>query len=100
MTPDIFLLAQQQAGPMGISMMYWVIIGATMLVSFLISGTLKRRFHEYSQIPIRYTGAQIADAMLRQHGITDVKVISTPGQLTDHYDPVKKTVNLSESVYA
>lgn len=84
---------------MGISMMYWVIIGATMLVSFLVSGTLKRRFNEYSQIPIRYTGAQVAEAMLRQNGINDVQVISTPGQLTDHYDPVKKTVNLSENVY-
>jgi Zn-dependent membrane protease YugP len=98
MTSDIFTLAQT-SGPMGISMMYWVIIGATMLVSILVSSTLKRRFSEYSQIPIRYTGAQVAEAMLRQHGITDVKVISTPGQLTDHYDPVRKTVNLSESVY-
>jgi Zn-dependent membrane protease YugP len=82
------------------SMTYWVIIGASLLVSFLISGTLKRRFAEYSQIPIRLTGAQIAEAMLRQNGINDVRVISTPGQLTDHYDPVSKTVNLSESVYA
>ncbi|RYD35524.1 MAG: zinc metallopeptidase [Verrucomicrobiaceae bacterium] len=84
---------------MGISMTYWVIIGATFLVSMLVSSTLKRRFNEYSQIPIRYTGAQVAEAMLRQSGITDVKVISTPGKLTDHYDPVSKTVNLSESVY-
>ena len=81
------------------SMTYWVIIGVSFLVSFLISGTLKRRFAEYSQIPIRLTGAQIAEAMLRQNGITDVRVISTPGQLTDHYDPTSKTVNLSESVY-
>lgn len=83
-----------------ISMTYWVIIGVSMLVSMLIGSTLKRRFSEYSQIPIRLTGAQIAEAMLRQNGITDVRVISTPGQLTDHYDPVSKTVNLSESVYA
>jgi hypothetical protein len=61
---------------------------------------LKRRFNEYSQIPIRMTGAQVAEAMLRQNGIHDVRVISTPGQLTDHYDPTKKTVNLSESVYS
>lgn len=71
-----------------------------MLVSFLVSNTLKRRFTEYSQIPIRLTGAQVAETMLRQNGITDVQVISTPGQLTDHYDPLKKTVNLSEAVYA
>jgi Zn-dependent membrane protease YugP len=97
MNSDVIFLAQM--APMGISMSYWVIIGATFLVSMLVSSTLKRRFNEYSQIPIRYTGAQVAEAMLRQNGLTDVKVISTPGQLTDHYDPTNKTVNLSESVY-
>jgi uncharacterized protein len=61
---------------------------------------MKRRFIQYSQIPIRYTGAQIAEIMLRENGITDVRVISTPGQLTDHYNPANKTVNLSESVYS
>lgn len=85
--------------PEGFSMTYIVIIGASMLASFLISSTLKRRFNEYSQIPIRMTGAQVAEAMLSQNGIHDVKVISTPGQLTDHYDPTNKTVNLSEGVY-
>jgi len=80
-------------------MSYIVIIGASLLASFLISGTLKRRFAEYSQIPLRMTGAQIAEMMLQQNGITDVQVISVAGQLTDHYDPEKKTVNLSESVY-
>ncbi|RYD42000.1 MAG: zinc metallopeptidase [Verrucomicrobiaceae bacterium] len=81
-------------------MTYIVIIGVSMLVSFLVSSTLKRRFNEHSQVPIRMTGAQVAEAMLRQNGITDVRVISTPGQLTDHYDPTNKTVNLSESVYS
>lgn len=89
----------QRSGGGGIGMGYLLIIGATMLVSFLVSGTLKRRFAQYSQIPIRMTGAQIAEMMLRQNGITDVRVISVPGQLTDHYDPLKKTVNLSEDVY-
>ena len=93
-------LAQVGYAPGGFSMSYLVIIGVSMLMSFLVSNTLKRRFTEYSQIPIRLTGAQVAETMLRQNGITDVQVISTPGQLTDHYDPVKKTVNLSESVYA
>ena len=94
------LLAQLAPVPQGgISMSYLLIIGVSMLASFLISGTLKRRFTEYSQIPIRMTGAQVAEAMLRQNGINDVKVISVPGQLTDHYDPTTKTVNLSESVY-
>lgn len=83
----------------GIDLTYWVIIGATFLVSMLISSTLKRRFREYSLIPIAFTGAQIAERMLREHGINDVKVVSVEGQLTDHYDPTKKTVNLSEMVY-
>lgn len=91
---------QPSGGLMGISWTYWLILGATMLVSFAVSGMLKRRFAEYSQIPLRFTGAQVAEAMLRQNGINDVKVVSTPGQLTDHYDPTTKTVNLSESVYA
>jgi uncharacterized protein len=92
-------IAQVGLAPGGFNATYLIIIGASMLVSFLVSGMLKRRFNEYSQIPIRMTGAEIAEAMLKQNGITDVQVISTPGQLTDHYDPVSKTVNLSESVY-
>jgi Zn-dependent membrane protease YugP len=99
---DLLVLAQYaqpqgQAGGIGIG--YWVIIGVTTLASMLISGKLKARFSEYSQLPIRMTGAQVAEAMLRQNGINDVQVISVPGQLTDHYDPLKKTVNLSEPVY-
>lgn len=103
MTFDLLTLAQTAYGngrsTGGFSMTYILIIGISLLVSFLISGTLKRRFAEYSQIPIRLTGAQVAEMMLSQNGITDVQVISVPGQLTDHYDPLKKTVNLSESVY-
>lgn len=83
----------------GISVQYMVILGVTMLLSFWVSSTLKRRFAEYSEIPFRYTGAQIAEEMLRQNGIYDVQVISVEGQLTDHYDPTNKTVNLSEPVY-
>ena len=99
MITDTLPLAAQQ-GFFGFSITGILIIAATMLASFIISGTLKRRFNEYSHIPIRLTGAQVAETMLRQNGITDVRVISTPGQLTDHYDPTNKTVNLSESVYA
>lgn len=84
---------------MGIGIGYWLIMGGTMLLSFLISSTLKRRFQEYSQIPLRLTGAEVAEMMLRSHGIRDVKVIQVNGHLTDHYDPIQKTVNLSESVY-
>ena len=86
-------------GFMGISIGYWLVLGGTMLLSFLVSSMLKRRFAEYSQIPLRVTGAQVAEMMLKQNGITDVRVIHVDGQLTDHYDPLNKTVNLSESVY-
>jgi len=99
MISDSLNIAMVGFAPGGFSPLYLLIIGGTFLASMLISGMLKRRFSEYSQIPIRMTGAQVAEAMLRQNGITDVKVISVPGQLTDHYDPVTKTVNLSEPVY-
>lgn len=92
-------LLQTTAMINGISPTIIVIMVATALASWLVSSTLKRRFNEYSQIPIRYTGAQIAVTMLRENGINDVRVISTPGKLTDHYDPTTKTVNLSEEVY-
>ncbi len=82
---------------MGLSPTLVIIFIATALVSWLVSHTMKRRFNQYSQIPVRYTGAEI---MLRESGINDVQVISTPGKLTDHYDPKTRTVNLSESVYA
>ncbi len=86
-------------GLLGIPTNLIILIAVTALASWLVSHTLKKRFREHSQVPIRFTGAQIAQTMLRENGINDVRVISTPGQLTDHYDPVKKTVNLSESVY-
>lgn len=80
---------------------YYVLIGAIALVSSLVSGQLKRKFKKYSRIQLRngMSGAEIAEKMLADHGIRDVEVISTPGQLTDHYNPVNKTVNLSEAVY-
>lgn len=99
MITETIHLAQVGLAPGGFSPLYLIIIGVSLVASMLISGMLKRRFHEYSQIPLRFTGAQIAEQMLRQNGITDVKVISVPGQLTDHYNPADKTVNLSESVY-
>lgn len=80
---------------------YYILIGAIGLVSWLVSSTLKRKFDTYSKIQLRngMSGAEIAEKMLADHGIRDVEVISTPGQLTDHYNPKNKTVNLSESVY-
>lgn len=77
----------------------WLIIIGSMIASWLVSSTLKRRFEEYSRIPMPMTGAEAAERMLRDNKITGVKVISTQGRLTDHYNPVDKTVNLSESVY-
>jgi Zn-dependent membrane protease YugP len=82
-------------------MFYYVIVGAIALVSWLVSRKLKSKFEEYSKIQLRngMSGAEIAEKMLADNGIRDVRVISTPGMLTDHYDPARKTVNLSEGVY-
>ncbi|ALJ05856.1 hypothetical protein APS56_12270 [Pseudalgibacter alginicilyticus] len=80
---------------------YYIIIGAIALVSWLVSNQLKRKFEKYSKVHLRngMSGAEIAQKMLADHGIRDVEVISTPGRLTDHYNPKNKTVNLSEAVY-
>jgi Zn-dependent membrane protease YugP len=80
---------------------YYIIIGVIMLASWLVSNKLKSKFAHYSKVHLRngMSGAEIAEKMLADHGIYDVKVISTPGQLTDHYNPTNKTVNLSEAVY-
>ena len=82
-------------------MTYYILIGAIMLVSFYVSNKLKSKFRKYSKLRLEngMSGAEIARRMLADNFITDVQVISTPGQLTDHYDPKKKTVNLSEAVY-
>lgn len=71
------------------------------MVSWYVSNKLKTKFKKYSQIHLQngMSGKEIAEKMLADNGIRDVKVISVAGQLTDHYDPTKKTVNLSESVY-
>src|SRR5690554_1504047 len=80
---------------------YYILIGAIALVSWLVSNQLKKKFAFYSKVQLRngMTGREIAEKMLSDNGIRDVEVISTPGQLTDHYNPKNKTVNLSESVY-
>ncbi|MBC5994209.1 zinc metallopeptidase [Pontibacter sp. SD6] len=74
---------------------------AMMLASWLVSWRLKSKFKEYSQTPLSsgLTGREVAEMMLRDNGITDVRVISVAGRLTDHYNPADKTVNLSEYVY-
>lgn len=70
-------------------------------VSWFVQNRLKLKFRKYSQTPIssNLTGREIAEKMLADHGIYDVKVISVNGELTDHYHPIKKTVNLSDVVY-
>jgi len=80
----------------------YVIFGIVALVSWLIQRSLKSKFERYSKlrIPNGMTGKEVAQKMLRDSGITDVTVTSTNGHLTDHYNPLTKTVNLSENVYA
>ncbi len=82
-------------------MTYYIMLGAIALVSWLVSNKLKSKFKHYSKVHLRngMSGAEIAEKMLADHGIRDVKVVSTPGMLTDHYNPANKTVNLSEGVY-
>ncbi len=80
----------------------WIIFGVFMLISLAVSSQLKSKFKKYSRTPFRMgmTGKEIAEKMLRDHGIADVTVVSVSGELTDHYNPVNKTVNLSPSVYS
>lgn len=80
---------------------YYLIIGVAMLVSWFVSSRLKSKFEYYSNVHLRngMSGKEVAEKMLRDNNIHDVQVISVPGQLTDHYNPADKTVNLSEAVY-
>ena len=80
---------------------YYLIIGAIFIVSMIVQNKLKSKFSHYSKVFLQngMSGKEIAERMLRDNGINDVQFISVPGQLTDHYNPVNKTVNLSEAVY-
>jgi Zn-dependent membrane protease YugP len=80
---------------------YYLLLGVIALLSWMVSSTLKRKFAKYSKTRLRngMSGAEIAEKMLSDHGISDVKVVSVKGQLTDHYNPKNRTVNLSEAVY-
>lgn len=82
--------------------LYWVLFIGIAVISWIVSARMQSKFKKYSQIPMPngMTGREVAEKMLRENGITDVRVISVAGQLTDHYNPVNKTVNLSEPVYA
>ena len=80
---------------------YLILAGAIMLFSWLVSSRLKSKFEQYSKLHLQngMSGAEIAEKMLADNGIRDVRVISVAGRLTDHYNPLDKTVNLSEAVY-
>jgi Zn-dependent membrane protease YugP len=82
-------------------MMYLLLFGGVALISFLVQQNLQSKFKKYAKVPLSggMTGREVAEKMLHDHGIYNVKVVSTEGQLTDHYNPTTKTVNLSESVY-
>jgi Zn-dependent membrane protease YugP len=79
----------------------FLILIAFMIIGFLVQSRLKSKFAKYSNIPLAtgLSGREVALRMLHDNGIHDVEVMSVPGKLTDHYDPTKKTVNLSPEVY-
>ncbi len=81
--------------------MIWIIFGFFMLLSWIVGQRLKSKFNAYSRIPINYgmTGREVALKMLTDNGISNVRVESVPGKLSDHYNPMNKTVNLSPEVY-
>ncbi|MBO5741316.1 MAG: zinc metallopeptidase, partial [Bacteroidaceae bacterium] len=79
--------------------MYWILFIGIALLSYVVQSNLKRKMEKYSRVLVSMTGREVAEKMLRDNGIYDVRVISTPGRLTDHYNPTDKTVNLSEDVY-
>ena len=82
-------------------MFIWIIFIGIAIVSFMVQSSLKSKFEKYSKLPLTngMTGRDVAEKMLRDNGIYDVRVTSTSGMLTDHYNPTTKTVNLSEGVY-
>ncbi len=82
--------------------MYYLLIILIAIASMAVSSQLKRKFKKYSQTRLQngMSGKEVAEQMLADHGIRGVRVVSTPGMLTDHYNPKTKTVNLSEAVYS
>ena len=82
--------------------MYWFLFIAVAIVSYVVQISFQRKFQKASEMPLLsgMAGREVAVRMLADHGIRDVKVTSTPGQLTDNFNPTNKTVNLSEAVYA
>ncbi len=81
-------------------MSIWIIMLLVMVASAIVQATLESKFTKYSKVPLNLTGAQVAEKMLRDNGITDVQVTHIGGHLTDHYNPATKTINLSDGVFA
>ena len=98
-TTAINFAQQVVEGGVSPNLMYWILFIGIAVVSYVVQANLKRKFEKYSKMPVTMTGHDVAVKMLHDNGIYDVKVTSTPGTLTDHYNPVTKTVNLSQGVY-
>lgn len=81
------------------SSIYWILFIGIALISWAVSASLERKFKRYAETPLKLTGREVAEKMLRDNGIMDVKITCISGQLTDHYNPADKTVNLSREVY-
>ncbi len=84
---------------MGLGLM--LISGLFTIIGMILNSRLRSKFHKYAQVPLTngMNGSEVARAMLKHYGIHDVEVIHVPGQLTDHYNPANKTVNLSDEVF-
>lgn len=87
---------------MGLNAIYWILFIGVAVASYIVQANLQQKFNRYSKMPLAsgMTGSDVARRMLSDHNINDVRVTSTPGQLTDNFNPQTMTVNLSESVYA
>jgi Zn-dependent membrane protease YugP len=79
----------------------WIVFGLTVIASSIVSNSLKKKFERYSKIPVNYglTGKDVVQKMLKDSDIHDVKITCIDGTLTDHYNPVSKSINLSKAVY-
>ena len=81
--------------------MYWILFIGVAVLSYVVQASFQKKFRQASEVPLLggMSGREVAVRMLAEHGIHDVKVTSTPGQLTDNFNPTNKTVNLSQAVY-
>lgn len=79
--------------------LYWLIFVTILIASYIVQYIFNARIKKYSQVSMNLSGKDVAERMLRENGLNDVQVTCIPGQLTDHYNPVDRTVNLSEAVY-